>query len=98
MKHLQNLKPRKMALHIANVANRALLPEVIFESFLRNNLEKGNEFRMVATPLPDGTIEFYCHPLGRDGSTFDGYIMNSNVYPKKAIDNLIKYLREKPAP
>ena len=48
---------------------------------------------MVVTPLPDGTIEFYCHPLGRDGSTFDGYIMNSNVYPKKAIDNLMN-LRE----
>ena len=50
MKHLQNLKPRKRALHIANVTNRALLPEVIFESFLRNNLEKGNEFRKNIKP------------------------------------------------
>ena len=97
MKNLEKLKPRRKALHIANVSSRALFAETLFEDFLRKNLQGGNEFRLVATPQKDGTLEFYIHPLGRDGSTFDGYSRGTEVYPKKAIDNLMKYLREKPS-
>ena len=103
MKHLQNLKPRKRALHIANVTHRAFSSSVTFEDFLRNNANPdgfgGSEFRLVINQEhPDGTLEIYCHPLGRDGETYDGYVKHFTIDPKTAIDNLVKYLREKPTP
>lgn len=103
MKNLQNLKPRKRALHIANVTHRAFSSSVTFEDFLRNNANPegfgGSEFRLVINQEhPDGTLEIYCHPLGRDGETYDGYVKHFTIDPKQAIDNLMKYLREKPTP
>lgn len=97
MKKLMNLKPKRRALRIANASHRAFLSQVLFEDFLRKNSIGGNEFRLVIfRDHPDGTLEFYCHPFGRDGETFDGYATGAEIYPKKAIDNLMKYLNETP--
>jgi hypothetical protein len=97
MKKLMNLKPKRRALHIANASQRAFLSQVFFENFLRKNSEGGNDFRLVISKnYTDGTLEFYCHPFGRDGETFDGYVKGTEVYPKTAIDNLMKYLNETP--
>ena len=65
-----------------------------FGEFLKDNSKEGNEFRLVTNLLPDGTMEFYCHPLGRDGETYDGYAMGLNIYPKRAIENLLNYIRD----
>jgi len=100
MKKLSKLRPRRRALNVASFNQRAFFNQVLFEVFLlanSNNGESGKEFRLVISNRhPDGTLEFYCHPLGRDGSTFDGYVMGTEVLPKKAIDNLMKYMKETP--
>ncbi len=98
MKKLSELKPKRRALHIANANQRAFFSQIIFEDFLLNNSNEGQsgmEFRLVISRLhPDSTLEIYCHPFGRDGETFDGYVCDSEIQPKKAIDNLMKYLNE----
>jgi hypothetical protein len=98
MNKLMNLKPKRRALRIANANQRAFLSKVLFEDFLRRNSIGGNEFRLVISrDHQDGTLEFYCHPFGRDGETFNGYATGTEIYPKSAIDNLMKYLNETPA-
>ena len=96
-----NLKPKRRALHIANAGQRAFLSQVLFEDFLlkhSNNGESGMEFRLVIFKKDShGTLQIYCHPFGRDGETFDGYVKGTEIYPKTAIDNLMKYLNETPA-
>lgn len=100
MKRLMKLKSKRRALHIANANRRAFLSEVLFEDFLlkhSNSGESGMEFRLVIfNKNADGTLQVYCHPFGRDGATFDGYVKGTEVYPKRAIDNLMKYLNETP--
>ncbi len=99
MKKLMSLKPKRRAMKIANANKRAFLSSVLFEDFLRKSSDAsdaGNDFRLVISRKhSDGTLEFYCHPLNRDGETFDGYITGMEIYPKTAIDNLMKYLNEK---
>ena len=70
-----------------------LRSKISFEHFLKNNLKEGNEFRLVVTQSDENLVEFYCHPLGRDGQTFDAYVFRSCVEPKKAMDNLAKALK-----
>lgn len=97
----KKLSLRKRALQNATANQRAFYKSITFEDFLRNNANKeglsGSEFRLVINnETPDGSIQIYCHPFGRDGETYDAYVWHFNIEPKTAIDNLMKYLREKP--
>ncbi len=99
---LKKLKPRRRALHVAQVNQRAFNGSISFEDFIINNIDKEKgltDFRLNVDHIePDGTIVVYIHPLGRDGETYDGYVRLFEILPKKAIDNLVKLLREKPMP
>lgn len=79
----------------ANANHRAFSTAIQFEEFLRqNSTDTEREFRLVVTEKGQDALTILCHPLGRDGQTYDGYVMRFNVEPKKAIDNLMKYLRQ----
>jgi len=79
----------------ANANHRAFHTAIQFEEFLRQNItKKEREFRLVVTDAKPDAVTIMCHPLGRDGHTYDGYVMRFNVEPKQAIDNLMKYLRQ----
>jgi len=93
----RKLTPKSKALMNASVNHRAFNSSLNFEDFLRRNVtDTEREFRLVVREKSPDAVTILCHPLGRDGETYDGYAMRYNIEPKQAIDNLMKYLREKP--
>jgi hypothetical protein len=89
--------PRKKAIETTDAKERAFAESITFEEFLRKNANKeglqGSEFRLVVfNELSDKELQIYCHPFGRDGETYDGYSHGFTIYPKKGIDNLVRYL------
>lgn len=76
------------------------MESLTFEQFVRNNSNEfgvvGSEFRLVISEITeDGSIVFYCHPQGRRGETYDGVLTKFNIYPKTALDNVLKYILRK---
>lgn len=53
-----------------------------FGKFLVENMDKGNDYRLVVTVVNDNNVVFYCHPLNRDGDTFDGFVENNLIHPR----------------
>lgn len=75
------------------------MQHIKFDDFLINNQNEfglvGSEFRLVISDFDEnGNVTFYCHPQGRSGDTYDGVATGFNVYPKTAIDNLLKYINK----
>jgi len=75
--------------------NRRKHREILFESFLRENSKDGIEFRLVVSAVRPEAVEFYCHPINRDGTTFDGYATKFTINPKIPFDNLLNGLLDR---
>lgn len=63
--------------------------QLFFGGFLADNTEEYQEFRLVAwKSKTTHLIEFYIHPMGKDGTTFDGYVSpdSGRVCEKHSFD------------
>jgi len=106
MKKLQKRKStsRVNAMEKANQAHRAFNNKITLEDWLRHVATQS----VVGSVTFDFEIEndlvivrFKAHPyLGDDTCSpvdvYEGYCMRFNIEPKAAIDNMMKFLREKP--
>ena len=89
---------KKRALEIASKAHRAFHTPIQIEEYLRQNCKGGGRtfFLEVKQIAPDALGIEIKPMLGDDpNNVYLGYVMRFNIEPKKAIDNLMKFLREK---
>lgn len=79
-------------MHIATVTHRAFSSNITFADFLRNNSGPfGSEFKLIVNSMPNESLEISCYRIDKDGETYNAYVTDFNVYPKKAINNLVNY-------
>lgn len=52
-----------------------------FAGYLETELVEGNEFRLKVVRNPDGKLDFYIHPDGRDGMTGDFEVVGNVALP-----------------
>jgi len=90
---------KRRALEIASKTHRAFHTPIQIEEYLRRCIKNGGKtfFLEVQQVGPDALGIEIKPMLGDDpNNVYLGYVMRFNIEPKKAIDNLMKYLREKP--
>jgi len=104
---MRNYKKRKStaivnAMEKSSQMHRAFHTSITFEDWLRNNMYNRIAFEFeVRNDVMIVKFSAYPKGPGSDESsgvidTYEGYSMRFNIEPKLAIDNLMKYLREKP--
>lgn len=97
---------KRKALEVASQSHRAFNHAIQIEDYLRMNLKKGNtQFLLEVKQNGLDALGVEISPLVKnDGYVFKpanqnniylGYVMRFNIEPKGAIDNLMKFLREK---
>lgn len=89
---------KRNALEIASKSHRAFNTAIQIEDYLRKHLKNGNfTFFLEVKQNGSDALGIEIKPmLSRDeNDVYLGYVMRFNIEPKRAIDNLMKYLREK---
>ena len=104
-KKFADLPPKRAARAVSEAVKRAAIEQarfhVIFEDFAREHTDSSPLF-VKFEELYDGiiTIEIFPDPARQNSDRYTkpflGYVIGTNVYPKKALDNLVKYLAQEP--
>jgi type III secretory pathway component EscV len=97
MRKRKNSAKRK-ALEIASQTHRAYHNSIQIEDYLRQNIKQGS--RTFFLEVKDNGLDALgveIRPmLDKDpNNVYVGYVMRFNIEPRRAIDNMVKFLREK---
>lgn len=65
------------------------------EDYLRNNKGDTGEFRLKVVESSEDHVIIYINPVGRDGGSFDGYVLHDAVQPKGKMDAMFEGIRVK---
>lgn len=94
---------RKRTLESANKFHRAFTHASSIEDWLRQNMYNRIVFELSDVQNDNLIIKFKAYPRGPGTdetsgaiSEYEAYVMRYSIEPKKAIDNLMKFFREKP--
>lgn len=90
---------KKKAMEVASQTHRAFGNCIQIEDYLRRNIkEGGSTFFLEVKEIGEDCLGVEISPmLNTDkNNIYLGYVMRFNIEPKRAIDNLMKFLREKP--
>lgn len=89
---------KRKALEVASQSHRAFNRAIQIEDYLRLNLKKGNtQFLLEVKQNAMDALGIEISPMlnTNPNNIYLGYVMRFNIEPKVAIDNLVKFLREK---
>lgn len=90
--------PKKKALEIASKSHRAFNNAIQIEDYLRLAMKKGHRtffLEVKENKLDALGVEIKPMLSEDENDVYLGYVMRFNIEPKRAIDNLMKFLREK---
>lgn len=92
---------KKKALDVASKAHRAFYQAIDIEGYLRQQMKTygGRTFFLEVKQVGSDALGIEIKPMldaENENNVYLGYVMRFNIEPKRAIDNLMKYLREKP--
>lgn len=100
---MRKMTNRSKGMALSRATSRAFGSRIIFEDFLRQQIESGHmNFRLHAQ-MHDDVVTVIIKPdvidmESKDTPTFLGYVMRSGIEPKTAIDNIIKYFKQEVKP
>lgn len=92
LKNISKLPPKKRTMAIASETTRALSCSVNLDRFLRASASQiGSTFVMKIEDIDKMGINTVSIS-NVDGETFTAYVIDNELWPKLAMDNLQKYL------